>query len=134
MTVHSAETMRFEFATATRIVFGAGTLREAGPAARALGRQALLVTGRTAARAESLRELLAVEEIGTVEFAVLWPEGFSADFNPVRLYDGDGNLLAQEGETVELTGSFAAESTSYRPHRCSVGSELWLAGRVDRGG
>ena len=68
---------------------------------------------------------------GTIEFAVLWPEGFSADFNPVRLYDGDDNLLAQDGETLELTGSFAAEATAYQPHRCSIGSELWLAGRVD---
>jgi hypothetical protein len=71
---------------------------------------------------------------GTIEFAVLWPEGFSADFNPVRLYDGDDNLLVQDGETLELTGSFAAEPTAYQPHRCSIGSELWLAGRVDRGG
>jgi alcohol dehydrogenase class IV len=61
---------RFEFATATRIVFGAGTLREAGPAAKAMGRRALLVTGRAAERAGSLRELLAAEEIGTAEFAV----------------------------------------------------------------
>ena len=70
MTVDAAEEMRFEFATATRIVFGAGTLREAGTAAKAMGRRALLVTGRTAARAGALRELLAEEEIGTVGFAV----------------------------------------------------------------
>jgi alcohol dehydrogenase class IV len=37
--------MRFEFATATRIVFGAGALREAAPAAKALGRRALLALG-----------------------------------------------------------------------------------------
>lgn len=37
--------MRFEFATATRIVFGAGVRREAASAAAALGRRALLVTG-----------------------------------------------------------------------------------------
>ena len=29
--------MRFEFATASRIIFGSGTLREAGPLARELG-------------------------------------------------------------------------------------------------
>jgi len=70
MTVGAAQGKRFEFATATRIVFGAGTLSEAGAAAKAMGRRALLVTGRTAARAEPLRELLAAEKIGTVEFAV----------------------------------------------------------------
>ncbi|HSW50294.1 MAG TPA: iron-containing alcohol dehydrogenase [Bryobacteraceae bacterium] len=37
--------MRFEFATATRIVFGPGTAAEVAPAARAMGRRALLVTG-----------------------------------------------------------------------------------------
>jgi alcohol dehydrogenase class IV len=37
--------MRFEFATATRIVFGSGVRREAAGAAAALGRRALLVTG-----------------------------------------------------------------------------------------
>jgi len=37
--------MRFEFATATRILFGAGTLREVAPAALSMGRRALLVLG-----------------------------------------------------------------------------------------
>lgn len=40
----------FEFATATRIVFGAGTVRQVGPAVRALGRRPLLVTGGSAGR------------------------------------------------------------------------------------
>ncbi|MDR9450387.1 MAG: hypothetical protein RI637_04125 [Acidimicrobiia bacterium] len=67
---------------------------------------------------------------GTTDFSVLWPEGFTADFNPLRLYDGNGDLVAQEGEALELTGSFAVDAAAYRPHRCIVGSELWLAGRV----
>ena len=37
--------MRFEFATATRIVFGPGTVREIAPAAKSMGRRALLVAG-----------------------------------------------------------------------------------------
>jgi alcohol dehydrogenase class IV len=44
-------TMRFEFATATKIIFGAGTLREAGAAAKEFGQRALVVTGRDAKRA-----------------------------------------------------------------------------------
>ena len=39
--------MRFEFATATRIVFGAGTLSEVGGIAAQMGRRALVVTART---------------------------------------------------------------------------------------
>lgn len=37
--------MRFEFATATRIIFGAGTINEVPALARALGRRVLLVIG-----------------------------------------------------------------------------------------
>ena len=55
--------MRFEFATAGRIIFGAGTLREIGPAAREWGRRALVVTGRESARARRLVELLAADKI-----------------------------------------------------------------------
>src|SRR5215471_15849077 len=42
--------MRFEFATATRIIFGAGVRGEAARAAAALGQRVLLVTGGTPAR------------------------------------------------------------------------------------
>ena len=47
--------MRFEFATATRILFGEGTVREVAPAAKAMGARALLVTGRSVERAATLR-------------------------------------------------------------------------------
>jgi alcohol dehydrogenase class IV len=40
--------MRFEFATATRIVFGTGAVRDVPAAARVMGRRALLVTRRSA--------------------------------------------------------------------------------------
>jgi len=39
--------MRFEFATAARIIFGAGTVRDVPAAAREMGRRALLVTRRS---------------------------------------------------------------------------------------
>ncbi|MBC7264969.1 MAG: iron-containing alcohol dehydrogenase [Chloroflexi bacterium] len=51
--------MHFEFATATRIIFGAGTLREVGPIAAGMGRRALVVTGRRTERAAPLLALLA---------------------------------------------------------------------------
>ncbi|HQE98125.1 MAG TPA: iron-containing alcohol dehydrogenase [Anaerolineae bacterium] len=62
--------MRFEFATATRIVFGPGALREVGPLAADLGARPLLVTGKTAARAEPLRALLRAQGLDPVPFAV----------------------------------------------------------------
>jgi alcohol dehydrogenase class IV len=53
--------MRFEFATATRILFGPGTAREVAPAAKEMGDRALVVTGRSPERSTSLvAELRAV--------------------------------------------------------------------------
>src|SRR4051812_23395469 len=51
--------MRFEFATATRIIFGPGTLKEAGAIGKELGQRALIVaTDRGWRRAELLANLL----------------------------------------------------------------------------
>ena len=46
--------MKFEFATATRIIFGAGRLREIGGLTRGFGKHALVVTGRQPRHAEPL--------------------------------------------------------------------------------
>lgn len=62
--------MRFEFATAQKIVFGAGTIREIGSLAQGLGSCALVVTGRSAARAESLLKLLKNHGLGSHVFSV----------------------------------------------------------------
>jgi alcohol dehydrogenase class IV len=62
--------MRFEFATATRIIFGAGALREVGPLAREFGPRALLVTGANPRRAEPLLALLRQHGVCAVAFPV----------------------------------------------------------------
>jgi len=46
--------LSFEFATATRVVFGPGRIREIGALAKDLGRRALIVTGRDQDRARGL--------------------------------------------------------------------------------
>jgi len=61
---------RFEFATATRIIFGNGAIREIGPIAAAMGDQALVVTGRSRARAAALVEALRAKGVGTVLLCV----------------------------------------------------------------
>jgi len=50
--------MRFEFATAQRILFGPGTLAEVGPVARTFASRALVVTGKHPERSESLGSIL----------------------------------------------------------------------------
>ncbi|MCX6956138.1 MAG: iron-containing alcohol dehydrogenase [Verrucomicrobia bacterium] len=62
--------MRFEFTAPTRIVFGSGSVREAAPAARTLGRHAFVVTGRDPARATALIGQLRSEKIAVTSFAI----------------------------------------------------------------
>src|SRR5450759_1521275 len=61
--------MRFEFATAARIIFGPGTVGEVAPAAREMGQRALLVTGRGAGRASALIRALRASGVECVPFA-----------------------------------------------------------------
>jgi alcohol dehydrogenase class IV len=58
--------MSFEFATATRIIFGSGTLSQIGTVARDLGKRALIVTGRDTTRAAQLIQRLEKDSIATV--------------------------------------------------------------------
>jgi alcohol dehydrogenase class IV len=62
--------MRFEFATATRIIFGPATLREVAPLASELGRCALVVTGRESHRAAPLLSSLSSLQLPHVQFPV----------------------------------------------------------------
>ncbi len=60
----------FEFATAARILFGEGSLRQVPAAAASLGRRALLVTGASPDRAAPLQRALQAAHVSTVPFAV----------------------------------------------------------------
>jgi alcohol dehydrogenase class IV len=62
--------MRFEFATATRILFGAGTAGEAAPAAKQMGQRALLVTGSCRERHRHFSDQLRAQGIATTDFSV----------------------------------------------------------------
>src|SRR5581483_11500444 len=62
--------MRFEFATAGRIVFGPGALADVGALARELGQHALVVTGKNQARAQPLLERLASVQVATTLLAI----------------------------------------------------------------
>ncbi|MBN2005392.1 MAG: iron-containing alcohol dehydrogenase [Anaerolineae bacterium] len=65
--------MNFEFATATQIIFGPGTIKQVAPAAVKLGGaapHALLVTGKTGARAKVFAEALVANGVKTTAFNV----------------------------------------------------------------
>jgi len=61
---------KFEFATATRIIFGRGTIQEVGPLAAGMGSLAFVITGRTGQRAKPLLEQLEKHSIKYVTFNV----------------------------------------------------------------
>lgn len=60
----------FEFATATRILFGVGVAAQVGPIAAEHGRRALVVTGRDPARAEPVLEAIRAAGVATAVFPV----------------------------------------------------------------
>jgi alcohol dehydrogenase class IV len=63
--------MGFEFATAGRIIFGAGALAEIGAIAASMGRCACVVTGRNVERAEPLLRQLDEGGISYITFSVV---------------------------------------------------------------
>jgi alcohol dehydrogenase class IV len=62
--------MRFEFATATRIIVGPGMIREIGALAAGLGGRALVVTGSQPERVGQVFDLLDEKQIAHVTFPV----------------------------------------------------------------
>ena len=62
--------MQFEFATATRIIFGEGSVKQVAPAAKQWGKRILVVTGHGPERAGLLRADLAAAGVHTSTFAV----------------------------------------------------------------
>jgi alcohol dehydrogenase class IV len=62
--------MRFEFATATRIIFGQGVLAEIEQVAHSMGRRILVVTGSSLERAQHLLDMFAAQKMETSLFQV----------------------------------------------------------------
>ncbi|MES0344687.1 MAG: iron-containing alcohol dehydrogenase, partial [Anaerolineales bacterium] len=62
--------MRFEFATANRVIFGVGALAEVGELAKEFGRQALVVTGSDSDRAAPLLSILKKSGLESTVFTV----------------------------------------------------------------
>lgn len=77
--------MQFEFATATRIVFGAGAVTHAGANVKGFGQRALVVTGRHPQRAEKLISSLSAAGIHCATFPVAGEPEISTVENGVAL-------------------------------------------------
>ena len=70
MAAGTTQGVRFEFATAGRILFGNGRAHEAGALAAELGRSAFLITGATGRHSGRLQTNLAEHGIAAVSFRV----------------------------------------------------------------
>lgn len=87
--------MRFEFATAGRIIFGPGTLKEAGSITKKMGQRALVIVSNEE-RAAPLFDLLRQQERAFVLFTV--------ESEPTTELARQGTQLARENECDYLIG------------------------------
>ena len=62
--------MRFEFATATRIIFGRETAKDTGSIVGKMGRRAFVITGRSVERAQPLIRQLKSTGIAVTQFSI----------------------------------------------------------------
>ena len=88
--------MIFEFATAGRIIFGPGTLKQIGPLAGETGSRAFVVLGQSLSRAQPLLALLDRERIKTITFQV--------PGEPTIDLIQQGAILARESESDLVIG------------------------------
>ena len=96
---------RWEFATATRILFGRGTAAEAASIAASLGRRALVVSGSTPTRAEWLVDALAAVN--------LEPRLIYVDGEPTVTFAADAAAFARRtsvGVVVAVGGGSALDA------------------------
>jgi alcohol dehydrogenase class IV len=100
--------MLFEFAAAARIVFGEGAVREVAPAAAAMGRRALVVTGADGKRAAALIGSLEAAGVSCVPFAVAGEPSIDLVREGSSLARGEGcDLVVAMGGGSALDGGKA---------------------------
>jgi len=103
--------MKFEFATAARIVFGRGSLRELGAIAAGFGTRAIVVAGGPAALAAGAVELLAAQGVaGTVHVARGEPtlDGVRAGVAAARAVGADLVVAIGGGSVIDCGKAIAA--------------------------
>ena len=96
MTRQGDRSMRFEFATATRIVFGPGALGEVGTLAAGLGSRAFVLTGSSPIRAAPLLDALKSEGLEVATYTV--------PGEPTVGLVRDGTRMAREAQSDLVVG------------------------------
>src|ERR1041385_2727154 len=109
--------MNFEFATANRIVFGAGQIKLLPDIARAHGSSALVVVGKESERTEEIRRMLAARGISVTPFNVPHEptvELVTAGAAQVRLENCDSVIAIGGGSVMDAGKAIAALATNRR--------------------
>ena len=107
--------MKFEFATADRIIFGNGTVREVAPFAAEIGSRAFVVTGRTGERAGQLLQQLKKRGISCVTFNVPGEPTIAmvkAGVNQAREAKSDSVIAVGGGSVLDTGKAVAAMLTN----------------------
>jgi alcohol dehydrogenase class IV len=107
--------MPFEFATATRIIFGRGSISRVGDLAAELGRHALLVIGQSRQRVQSVVEALESREVKVTTFQVTKEPtiGSVADgVDRARSYHCDTVVAVGGGSALDCGKAIAALLTN----------------------
>lgn len=107
--------MRFEFATATRVLFGPGTFREVAPLAKELGSCALIVTGRSGERAQPLVDSLKAAGLRCASFAIAGEptiEHVVAGVEAARRFGCDFVIAFGGGSAIDGAKAIAAMLTN----------------------
>jgi len=110
--------MNFEFATATRIIFGPGTLKKAIQEIATFGRRALLVTGSHPHRHEQIKKSLTAKGIDVSIFPISGEPTTALVEDGVRQARqerGDMVLAVGGGSVVDAGKAIAAMMTNTNP-------------------
>ncbi len=103
--------MRFEFATATRIIFGQGTLTEVAPIAASIGHRAFIVTGSATEHVATLSEQLKSQNIDVIVFGISGEpstETVQAGMQSAREHDCDMIIGLGGGSAIDTGKAIAA--------------------------
>ena len=67
---------------------------------------------------------------GTNRAVIIWPHGFTARDNPLRLVDGDGREEARVGDRITLGGGYLPEDQSSAVRGCSGSYRVRLTSSI----